>query len=452
VGVLTLGWPADHRFDEVELAVLEVIAHQCAVALDRARIEQVRLAERDALELLSEGTRLMVSALDPADIVESLVALAVPRLAPWCAVDVVEGHTLRRVAVEIAGHEDLARELRDRAGLPIGHPAPHTVAIRTGEVQVVPEVDRVLRTLYPDPRVGALLGERPWTGLAVPVKAAGEVIGVMSLASDRWRSTPTDDVRFVAEGLAARAGVALVNARRFEDERQTAALLMEAFLPARLPAIPGYEVAARYLPAGGRVAGDWYDVVPLPSGRYLVGIGDAGGHDIRAASLMGQLRNSARGLAMTGLSPAAVLDGLQLLTVEDGPDSFATAAYGVLDPATHAVRWAIAGHLPPLVFGPDGARFLARAGGAPLGSPGAGVTEQSARWGPATGVVLVTDGVLERRGQGLDDGLDRLLRLVDDHRALDATALTGRIVAALCPGAEDDCCVLVLRRPSAPGG
>lgn len=448
IGVLSIGWVAPHHFSDLESAFLGVIAHQCALAVDRARIDQVRRAERETLELLNEGTRLMVSALEPARVIEALVGLAVPRLAPWCAVYVAEGRTLRRVAIEISGEEEMASELRGHAALSVDDPVPLAAAFRSGSPQVVVPVDEtVVRTLYAEPHASRILGRTgPWAGLCVPVKAAGEVIGVMSLVSDEWGTSPPDEVRFAAEGLAGRAGVALVNARRFEDERRTAQMLMDAFLPSALPTVPGYDVFARYLPAGSKVAGDWFDLVALRSGEYLVGIGDAGGHGIQAAALMGQLRNAARGLAVTGAGPVAILEGLHRLTTAEGEESFATAAYGLVDPVSHTVRWASAGHLPPLAFSEKSARFLDHHRNPPLGWAAPSTPEHVARWTPGSGIVLVTDGVVERRARGLEEGMDQLRDVVAANASLGARDLTDRIAELMCGRAEDDCCVVVLKR------
>ena len=165
----------------------------------------------------------------------------------------------------------------------------------------------------------------------MPIKAGGQVIGVMSLVSNTWGGAPPSGAWHSAEGRAARAGVALRNARRYDLERSTARLLSEAVLPPELPQVSGYEVASRYIPAEGRVAGDWFDVARLPSGKFLVGIGDVGGHGISAASLMAQLRNAARGLAIGGAGPGDIIRGLAELTLMDDAHGFATALYGSLD-------------------------------------------------------------------------------------------------------------------------
>lgn len=451
VGVLSIGWPHERRFHQVEVALLRVIGHLTAVAVERARIERLRRAERDVLELLSDGTRIMVSALDPAHVLESLVHLAVPRLAPWCAVYVVDGRTLHRVAIEIEGTTGLAAALRGQPAPSLDAPGPLAAAYRTGEVQVVSTVDsEQVRSIYASPHAERILARSgSWSGLVAPVKASGRVVGVMSLFSSEWGSVPPDEVRWGAVTLAARAGVALVNARRFEREREAVTTLMEAFLPSGLPTIDGYDLAARYLPAGSMVAGDWFDVLRLGSGEYLVGIGDAGGHGVRAASLMGQLRNAARGLAMRGHTPSEILHGLHLLTAAEGEDAYATASYALVDTAAHRVRWASAGHLPPLEYRDDGTvRYLPDPRNPPL-SWGAGVApEHVASMEPGSGLVLVTDGVVERRGRGLEEGMAALAGLVAScsSPSVDAEGLTDRIAEELCTGAEDDCCVMVVRR------
>ncbi|HXW81590.1 MAG TPA: GAF domain-containing protein, partial [Acidimicrobiales bacterium] len=139
-GVLSVGWSEPRRFSSEDSALLLVIAHQCAIAVDRARLEEVERAERETLELMSEGTRVMVSELDPASVVRKLVLLAVPRLAPWCAVYVAQRRTLRRVAIEIADHPDLAAQLRGLDAVEVASESPLAVCYRTGHPQVVRRV------------------------------------------------------------------------------------------------------------------------------------------------------------------------------------------------------------------------------------------------------------------------------------------------------------------------
>jgi serine/threonine-protein kinase RsbW len=447
VGVLALGWVESRQFGHTDAGLLKVIAHQCAVAIDRSRLQAEARAERETLELLAEGTRLMVSALEPDRIVRNLVLLAVPRLAPWCAVHVADKGQLWRVAREVVDAR-LAAELGAAAsvGLDSGNPLADTY--RTGMTRVVRTRTDRPRDIYEVPPTAEVSArDAVWTALLVPVTTAGRVIGVMSLVSDVWAGAPPAQVRYAAEGLAGRAGVALANARRFERERRTAALLTEALLPAEKPDIPGYEAATRYLPAGSQVAGDWFDLAHLPSGQYLFGVGDAAGHGIQAASLMAQLRNAARGLAVSGNPPSRILHGLGLLTLEDDPESLATAMYATLEPSEGSVVWASAGHISPFLFCRDGAQLLPPADFPPLGWPAdVPPTDRVIQLAPTEGLILITDGVVERRETDLADRLEMLRTVVARHGSDPVESIADHIVAFVGQHAEDDCCLVVLRR------
>ena len=448
-GVLSVGWAEPRRFSDDDSALLLVIAHQCAIAVDRARLEELERAERETLELMSEGTRVMVSELDPASVVRKLVLLAVPRLAPWCAVYVAERSVLRRVAIEIAEHADLAAQLRGLEALEISSESPLADCYRTGRAQVVPRVtDREVRQVYGEQlRERVLATQSNWTALVVPIKAAGQVIGVMSLVADSWGGTPPAGVWHSAEGLAGRAGTALRNARRFDLEHSTASLLTEALLPAELPDVAGYETATRYIPAEGRVAGDWFDVAQLPNGAFLVGVGDVGGHGLPAASLMLQLRNAARGLAIGGGGPADVIHGLAQLTLMDQAHGYATALYGLLEPQQGRLEWSSAGHIPPLAFGRGSARWLSFAEHPPFGLPTPKAPrEHYHQVGPSEGIVLLTDGVVERRGADIVEGLEQLSDFVVRHSGDGVQSLADAIASEFCQTPQDDCCIVVLRR------
>lgn len=448
-GVLSVGWRESRRFDPAVSALLQLIAQLCAVAVDRAKIEEVERAERETLELMSEGTRLMVSDLDPGHVVERLVHLAVPRLAPWCAVYVAENETLRRVAIEVEEHAVLAEELRGLEAVPVDSPTALALCYRSGQAQVVPDVtSQEVRLIYDEAQSRPMLeSDIHWTALVVPIRASGQTIGVMSLVSHLWEGAPPPSIWHSAEGLAGRAGVALVNARRYDLEHSTAVLLTETLLPGGLTSIEGYDVAARYVPAEGRVAGDWFDVFPLPSGSFLIAVGDVGGHGIRAASLMTQLRNAARGLALGGCGPARIVRGLAELTVIDAAQGFATALYSVLEPQAGVVSWSSAGHFPPLAFGGDSATWLPFTDFPPFGvGPARQPTERQLSLAPGEGFVLITDGVVERRGSDLDHGLEQLRAFVAARGAATMAELVEGVIAAYCRAPRDDCCVVAVRR------
>ena len=454
VGMVALGWEQRRRPRPADVAMLGAIAHQCALAIDRSKLLEAERRERETLELLAAATRVLGSALDPNEVVRRLVQFSVPRLAPWCAVYVSENDRLERVAIEVADHATLADALRRSNPIDVGSDTPVAVAFRTGRLQVVPKVtpEMVARTYQADmaSRVTALPGGS-WCAIAVPVYALGRIIGVFTLVSNSWDGSPPDDVRLAAEGLAGRAGIALANARRFEAEHDMARLLAEALMPAHVPTVPGFSAATRYIPTGGPVAGDWFDVTRLPTGAFLVGVGDAAGHGVAATSLMALLRSAAQGLAVAGHDPAGVLDGLNKLVCEHDVDSFATALYGVLDVTSGFFRWSSAGHVPPLSLGHGRAAYVTSSHHAPLGLPHAEPRAvHDLHIARGEGLVLVTDGVVERRGSSIRDGMQRLADIAISPPRGPAEVVADHIAGELCSSPQDDCCIVVILRDAGP--
>ncbi len=444
MGCLHIGYTSPVRSEDTDIGFLMRLAELCAAALDRAQLYDAEREHREQLEFLAEATSVLIRSLEPQDVVQALVDIAVPRLADWCAVLTPDGDRLRPVALRLA-HDpgSISDSVKHQAFAIAGDNAVGR-CFRTGRAQVIvpipptglrPEAAEALRAMVID------------SALLLPILLGGRPIGVLSLAFSGRPLTPRR--RSTAEGLALRAGVALHNARTYDHERRTARTLAEALLPATTPVIPGYDCAVRYLPAAGDVAGDWYDVLDLGD-RYLVGVGDAAGHGIASATLMAELRNAARGLAAAGLGPDKVLDTLATLVDRSGDDLFATMLCGVLDPVCHELEWATAGHPPPVLVR-DGFAQLLGAVDPEVGTPIATglMRRHSSQVLPVQRgdtLVLVTDGVIERRGADLDNGIDRLLALVTGAAADRADAIADHIVTELCSDATDDCSVLVLRR------
>jgi serine phosphatase RsbU (regulator of sigma subunit) len=199
--------------------------------------------------------------------------------------------------------------------------------------------------------------------------------------------------------------------RLYVEQRSVAETLQRAILPAQAPAIPGMQIAVRYLPgvSGAEVGGDWYDVVPLGGGRFVFVVGDVSGRGVRAAALMASLHYASRAYALEGHSPAVILDQLTR-TMDIAQDGhFATVLCGLVDVGTHEVILANAGHLPPLVCGGDGASLVRAEPGWPIGIPGSAVLEPTLLTTAAHDTLIAyTDGLVERRGETLDAGLKRL--------------------------------------------
>ena len=151
---------------------------------------------------------------------------------------------------------------------------------------------------------------------------------------------------------AAQAAPAIDRARLFDAldrEHRNAVALQRSLLPDRLPDLVGIDTAARYLPARDEVGGDWYDVIDLPGGHIGLAIGDVAGHGLRAASLMGQLRAGLRAYALEGHSPGETLKRLDRMLQTISGRGMATAGYAIVDPTRATLRYAAAGHPPPVL-------------------------------------------------------------------------------------------------------
>jgi PAS domain S-box-containing protein len=288
--------------------------------------------------------------------------------------------------------------------------------------------------------------------LGVPLMAGGEVAGVLKVGVPAPRHFSEDDLLLLS--LAAdRVALAIDHLRVYEREHRIAETLQRSLLPERLPRLPGLEVAARYLPAASEseVGGDWYDVIAMPGGRVGLVMGDVAGKGLAAASMVGRLRSAMRAYALEGHEPAAVVDRLNQLVwseVEDG--QMTTLIYVVLDAWEGTVSWVNAGHLPPLAITNDGmASFLDGPSSVPLGVMSYPAYKAATAEMPLGGTVLLyTDGIVERPGELLDLGLDRLAAAVRGER-VGPEQLCDHVIDELVPvgGASDDVALLALRSP-----
>jgi serine phosphatase RsbU (regulator of sigma subunit)/integral membrane sensor domain MASE1/anti-sigma regulatory factor (Ser/Thr protein kinase) len=245
-------------------------------------------------------------------------------------------------------------------------------------------------------------------------------------------------------------------AARSEREHEIAVALQRILLPGHLPAIPGVDVAARYIPASTdmQVGGDWYDVVQLPKGLIALAIGDVAGHGLEAAATMGQLRMAVRAYALQDPAPASVMARLHQLATQPPAATMTTLLYLVFDPDTRILRFANAGHPPALRISADATAYLSEASSPPVGVSTAGrYDESSVELAPGTTLVLYTDGLVERRGVSIQKGLDQLhdLSLALADTGLDE--LCDVLLNSLLDEGpvEDDVALLVLRTARCDG-
>lgn len=447
LGCLHIGYAFEMDTEEMAVSFLLRLAELCAAALDRAQLYDTERSYREQLEFLSDATSVLIRSLEPRDVLQALVDIAVPRLADSCAVLIPHDDLLQTVANRASDEAGLAAESLAAQAFPIAGDSLTARCFRSGRIQTMDEVTPSALARLPVQAADLMQRSNIHAGLIVPIHWAGQPIGVLTLGFSGQERALTSQVQETAQGLALRAGVALHNAGLYDNERRVAHTLAEALLPATTPVISGFDCAVRYLPAAGDVAGDWYDVLEL-DGRFLVGVGDAAGHGIPAATLMAELRNAARGLAAAGHPPEDILNGLAALVDSAGEELFATAVYGVLDPAACLLEWAIAGHPPPALIHAGTVELLATVdSGTPIASGiSRGRERHELSFDPGDALVLFTDGVIERRDANLDEGLADLMQLLSAHGAASADFLASRIVTDLCADASDDCSVLVLRR------
>ena len=287
--------------------------------------------------------------------------------------------------------------------------------------------------------------------MGVPLVAEGEVSGVLRVGSTAPNRFDDNDGALLTL-VADRAALAIGNANLYERERRIVETLQRSLLPARMPQLPGMSIAARYQPGGADVGGDWYDAIELADG-VGVAMGDVVGHGIDAAATMGELRNALRAYALDGVPPGGILAKLDHLVEQLQDDRMTTLIYAVIDADWTRVRFASAGHLPALVVAPDGsAEFLWGGRSTPLGVRAGGAYEEgTATLAPGSTLVLYTDGLVEVRGEELDDGLERL-RSVAAAGPPEPDALCDHVIESLLGSrpASDDVALLALRTAPLP--
>jgi hypothetical protein len=355
-------------------------------------------------EQLQGITELLSNALtskDVADVVADEVATAVAATAVAVAAaqdgDVTGILTARGHGVEVA---DVVLE----PGLASSSPTAR--ALRTRRSVLLTEA----ASLGSPGDVDMLARSGAKMLLLGPLTAGRQSNGLLVVAWDSPMLLSADD-RAIVEALAGQAALALDRARRFESERAIVETLQRSVLPVSLPRVDGVQLAARYLPGSVQfdVGGDWFDAISLPDGKLGLVVGDVVGKGVQAAASMSQLRNAIRAFSVERLKPPSTLARLNRLANDVLDTAFATVVYLALDPATGVCRLASAGHPPPIVAYPDGRIELLEGGrGLPLGTGLAAKYRQATVELPAgTVILLYTDGLVERRGQSIDDGFER---------------------------------------------
>lgn len=341
-----------------------------------------------------------LAALDATDLLDELLA----RIQELMEVDTVAVLLHDPAARQLVAHaaRGLEEELRQGVRLPVGYGFAGRIAAEREPV--------VLDHVGPDTVLNPILWNRGVRSmLGVPMLSAGTVVGVMHVGTLMPRQFNADDIRLLQ--LAADRIAGAIIADRAASERSAARALQRSLLPPRLPDVPGAEFAARFVPStGAGVGGDWYDAFVLPSGRIGLVMGDVAGRGLPAAVVMGRMRSVLRGYALECDGPAETLDRLDRKFAHFEPTEMATVLYAVVEPSLERLTICLAGHLPPVMSVPGSPTAIVDVpASAPIGVHGrARRTEVELDIPPGATLGFYTDGLVERRTENIDVGLERL--------------------------------------------
>jgi PAS domain S-box-containing protein len=422
IGALGLRFRGTKRIEDDDRGFMVALAHQCAQALERARLFEAeqharRRAEeaRRRAEYLARAGELLAASLDPPATLAEVARLIVPELADWAFVELLQpsGAITREVVVHRdPDRERWARALAERYPLDPGAPYGSAKVIRTGEPDLTPELsDELLQAAAIDEEhLEALrkLGMR--SAMVVPLRARGRVLGDIALVrAESGRRFDRDDLT-MAQQLADRCALALDNARLFTERSYIAKTLQEGLLPASLPDIPRVELAVKYRAGTVEmdVGGDFYDVFAAGE-RWMFVTGDVVGKGAKAAAITGLARHTVRAAAQYERSPADLLRVLNRAMLDQFTDDEQFCTVAVAQLHGDQLRVACGGHPPPLVLRRSGTVH-------PVGEPSAliGVLadppfrDQTITLVDGDTVVLYTDGITDAHAGHVRFGSDRL--------------------------------------------
>ncbi len=432
------------------------IAYVVNVFENITEVKRVQLAE----SFMAQASRVLASSLDYAETLQRIARLAVPQIADWCAVELVnEKHEIERVAVhhpdpaklELA--EQLNRDYRPSLDEPAGVPE----VIRTGEARIYTDIpaDALAQYARDNQHLELLSAIGATAVIIVPMIGATGPIGAITLVSaESMRRLSPGDLA-LAERLGRRAGTAVENARLYTERSRIAQTLQQALLPESLPDIPDLEVHARYCAAGelNEVGGDFYDVFDYGTDRWMLVIGDVCGKGPRAAGVTALARHTLRAAAMSGQSPTEMLETLHRALRRQPPGADLCTVCLVAAHHTGAATQlvvALAGHPPPLLIDRDGQAEL-------IGRPGTllgvldpiEIVETKAELHDGAALLLYTDGVTDAGRPNVELGEAGLIELCRQAPLLDLDNLLEYIEDVALEhaklGLRDDLALLGLR-------
>ena len=406
-------------------------------------VAREQLGDDERLRRIQAVTDAALSEMDVSGMLDELLERVCEVMhVDTAAILMLDVHARQLVATAAKGLED---EVRQGFRVSLGRGFAGRVASSRAPV--------VLADVTPHDVVNPTLREKGIRSLlGVPMFFGGELIGVLHVGTLTHRDFTDDDVRLL-QLVADRAGQAgRIRSRRLDQ--QAALALQRSLLPTRLPQVPGVEMAARYVPGHELgIGGDWYDVFSLPSDWLGVVIGDVSGHGLRSAVVMGRVRSALRAYALICDDPAQALTLLDRKVHHFETGTLTTALYAMISPDRSRIVMSLAGHLRPVLAVPGQRPELAVAPvDLPLGIGALDSIRRSTelRFPPDATLVCYTDGLVERRGEYIDAGIERLISATEPDTP--EKMCTTIMASAGAERPTDDIALLVVRNlPDAAG-
>jgi GAF domain-containing protein/PAS domain-containing protein len=413
-------------FEPSEIELIEEIAGRLGAALNSAILFDRQARSRAALDTLQQVSGRIASVATTAKIIHAVLAYG------------SAGIRADGGALFLADDEG---DLTVKESVGTVDEATQEVQLRVAQ-QSVDGASVVVTDSLPE-------GSR-CTAVGVPLRIMNRIIGSLVFTFDGQREFAPEELSMLVS-LGSRCAGALERASLYERDRDIALTFQHRLLPA-LPRPPEWiEMAASYRPATGMaIGGDWYQVLETGGGRLAAVVGDAVGHGLVAAAAMGQLRASIATAVATDPDPAQAIVAVDLFAAQGADTIGASVGYVLFDP-DGAARYTSAGHVPAVLLPANGCGVLLEGGRRPLlgfRMPDQRGLTASFAFGPGDLVVMYTDGLIERRGETIDDGLRRLLKAVEGARHLPPQAMCNSLLEQLTAGydPDDDIALLVIRR------
>ena len=453
-GAIAIGFAEERHLTGAETDLLEAIGSQHGESLQRAVLHENVQRRSLNSEALQELATVLAAATSPPEMAEIIVSHAHRTTgAQYSQIGLVDRE---RSVIELYHGDSLVEAVRqDWPSAPLDSPIPIATAIRERRNVIVNSREQLARE-YPAV-VDAAERSGYMSVVTVPIVSGndGTVMGTLSVAWEKPHSVDSGIVEVVEDicrrlaGALDRAAHAQRLSRLAEREHATATLLQRALLPARLVSHPRASFAAQYVPSDETllVGGDWYETVTLPDGRIAVAVGDIVGHGLEAAAMMGQMRTAFAALAAGSDTPTALLE--QLDGFARSTQSLSTIAIAFLDPGLGSVSYVCAGHPPILCIPKGGASYFLDDGRSwPIGVHHTDPRPEAGHVRLSTGdkLLVYSDGLIERRGEVIDLGFNRLRSVADRFGSASPVDFCNLVISEFvdCRPPGDDVVALVV--------